>query len=270
LSSHQPGTPRRQLAWRQKLHRIAEARGQHRIEFAQLLRQRLREECAGNFAYHAPAGHADKRRERFFVERVAEQVKTHARDHLGAAPPEQLFPLEAGQQRRQPRIAGGDDHAALVEQRQRVLRRAAVWRAARPLPLELAVMALIKRRLGKGKRQPRQRVEQVVPIAGAELHLAAQENARLVFVLERRLPQLLRDKHERPAAGGDQRRCARTDDAIEVVTAWPVRAAQPARRRAQRPEHRRARAEIRIPRRCHSGKIQMVYLSMITPGTAAT
>ena len=108
-------------------------------------------------------------------------------------------------------------------------------------------MTLIERRLGPWKSQPHQRIEKIVPVAGTELHLAAQEDARLIFVFEPLLPHLLPDKAQRPAAGSNDRRAAQCNDAIQIVTPGPVWTAEPVRRRAQRLEHRRALDKIRVP-----------------------
>src|SRR5262245_44865194 len=71
--------------------------------------------------------------ERSFQDRVPKNEESHRRDRLGAARPEQFLPAERRQQTSQRRVSTRDDHAALVEKRQHVARRAA-GRLAPPAP----------------------------------------------------------------------------------------------------------------------------------------
>ncbi len=140
----------------------------------------------GDLADNSAAGNAGKRLAAFSRRARGRRGKTHAFDHVGAALPEQLAstrdppacrPAPASAVATITPPSSNSVSASCTGPRLRA--------PARALALKRAVMPRIQRRLGARKRQPHQRVEHVVPVARAHLHLAAQENARLVAVFER-------------------------------------------------------------------------------------
>src|SRR5712671_1542321 len=124
------------LACRPELCRVRDTLRDLAVKRGQLRRQWMRKKACSDLDYHASAGHAGEWLQRLFVERMAEQIKAHRLQNLAAALPEQFLPLETAQQFAKPFIGARDDDAALIEQRQRVLRGAPVLRAARVLALE--------------------------------------------------------------------------------------------------------------------------------------
>jgi hypothetical protein len=72
---------------------------------------------------------------------------------------------------------GGDDDAAFIELRDGVAHRAALAAPCRTLRLQGGMMAAVEDALGLRIGQPRQRVEEVVPIAGPRLDFALRMDA---------------------------------------------------------------------------------------------
>ena len=214
-----------------------------RIERGQPLRQRPLEFFGGDVEDHAFSGHSLVGFERLLVEGVAEQVEAHATNNLLAPAPEQFLPLIAGEQLRQPGIDRGDDHAGFVEQRQRIAHRTA--RFAAFARLHFAVVMAVDRRLGLGKGDPHQRIEQIVPVAIARQHLAVGEHALLVGLAGFRL---LRHEFQRLAAAAHH--FALLAQAVQFGQRGEVVLGQTLDHGRQRREHRRSQQFPAIPDRC--------------------
>ena len=71
--------------------------------------------------------HSDVGLERLLVQRVAEREEAHRRVELLAPPPEELLPLEVDDEPRE-QLGRRDDHAAFVEERERIALGAAAPR----------------------------------------------------------------------------------------------------------------------------------------------
>src|SRR2546425_218387 len=150
-----------------------------RVQFRKLPHQRRVEQPGGDVDDQSLCRYSLIGLERFFIDRVAENVEAHRSQHLRSAPPEQLLPPESAQQGRQLRVRGSDHDPALVEQGQHVAGGASQRLApARP---DLLVVVAGGNRLGFRKREPHERVEQIVPAVRPRLHFSSLEDADFVL-----------------------------------------------------------------------------------------
>jgi hypothetical protein len=90
--------------------------------------------------------------------------------------PEQLLPAALPDQRVQPFVGARHQRATFVEDGQQVAQPAAPPAFAR----HLGGVERVDARLGARKRQPAQRIEQIVPVAGTRLHLPGLEQVDFV------------------------------------------------------------------------------------------
>jgi hypothetical protein len=142
--------------------------------------------------------------------------------------------LEIEHELRERGIVGRDDHAAFVEERERVAFRPAALRLGLAALLEDGDVLRVDGGLGPRKRHPRQRVEQIVPVLRPGLDLAGARDARLVIAACRIGVLARRDEAKRHPARGRQARGQR----VELLVRGPAIARQPRQRRAQRIEDR--------------------------------
>ncbi|MDA8258953.1 MAG: hypothetical protein M0Z99_25520 [Betaproteobacteria bacterium] len=131
---------------------------------------------------------------------MAEDDEAHAVQQLRAPVDEDFAPAMRAQARPEFRRASGDHHAAFVELGQRIAQRAAFGTALAARVRERRKMAPVECRLGQRQGQPDQRIEQVMPVAGACRDFAGKESTLLVAV---RTTEGL-DKTQGDATAGDQ------------------------------------------------------------------
>ena len=124
--------------------------------------------------------------------------------------------------------------------------------APRMLAFKRAILAFVQCRLDAGKRQPHQRVEDVMPFVRPELHFPAQKNTRFVAVLERRCARRLRDKPQRQTGSIHDGRNAGGEQPVEIIATGPGRSVQFTRHRMQRRECQRLSGKFRVPRFAHA------------------
>ena len=107
---------------------------------------------------------------------MTEHAEPHAALHAGALLPEELLPAKAAHEGDQLRVVALDDRAAFVEQREQVAPAA----AAATLAGNLLGVQRVDQRLRPREGEPGERIEQIVQVAGARLHLAGLEQMDLV------------------------------------------------------------------------------------------
>ena len=117
-----------------------------------------------------------KRLEQAFIGGVAENDEAHGTHHVGPAFGKECFPLEVTQQVEQFRLTGKYDDSAFIEVGQGIARRAARHTGRRHRP----PVAPAEDPLGLRKTQPDQRIEEIMPVAGARLDFAGVANPAFV------------------------------------------------------------------------------------------
>ena len=199
---------------------VGEVGGQQRIRGGGALRE---------WDEHGLRDHAEIRRERLLVERVAERKESHALRELRTAPPEKLLPLEADDEALHLRVIRCDRHATFVEERERIALRAAMPRFCFAALVEDRRVLRIDCGLGARVRDPGERVEKVVPVFQPRLDFAGLRDAQLVVATFAVAVSTRRDEPERLATRG--RKAARKR--AEFFMCRPAVARQPRQRGPQ-------------------------------------